>query len=224
MVGQGRFIAGRLHHRVAVHRTSAILLSLLALVACGRSEPRKTAPQRVTVAVPTGPACEAALRAVGITLLPWAPGSRSCPVDTPVLAPGPRPHLTPALRTSCSLLYVWTTFEPEIDRLARRTMGAGLSTAVHYGSYGCRAMTGNARRRSLHASARALDIAAFELTDGRRISVKRDWRSRGPAAKFLHAVALAGCSRFSAVLTPLTDRLHDDHLHFDIGPWRVCDA
>jgi hypothetical protein len=200
------------------------MLVLAAVAACGRSEPRRPAPQRVSVAVPTGAACVRALQGAGYRLGAWQPSSRSCPVDAPVVTVGPYPRLSPPLRTSCSLLYVWASFEQEIDRIARRTLGAGLRTVDHYGSYSCRRMTGNAGRASLHASARAIDVAAFELTDGRRISVKQHWRSRGPAATFLHAVALAGCSRFSAVLTPLTDRLHDDHLHFDIGSWSVCDA
>ena len=30
------------------------------------------------------------------------------------------------------------------------------------------------------------------------------------------------CRRFSVVLTPNSDRFHQDHIHVDIGPWRKC--
>ena len=195
---------------------------LLVFMACSRQAP----PIKMSAApaVPSGRACLAALGELGIPIEPWFPDDRSCPVDAPVLAPGPVPRLSPPLRTSCSLLYVWVKFEPEIDQLARKTMGSGLRTVQHYGSYSCRAMTGNAGRASLHALARAIDVAAFVLADGRRISVKDHWGTASAAATFLRAVALAGCARFSAVLTPRTDRLHRDHLHFDLGAWRVCDA
>ncbi|HYC13481.1 MAG TPA: extensin family protein, partial [Stellaceae bacterium] len=34
--------------------------------------------------------------------------------------------------------------------------------------------------------------------------------------------ASRACDYFSVVLSPDSDRYHYNHLHFDIGPWRLC--
>ncbi|HMR31597.1 MAG TPA: extensin family protein [Geminicoccaceae bacterium] len=199
-------------------------LAMLALLAgCTRYEPRTRGPS--TTVWPTGGSCLVALADQGIAVRPWpAPISGGCAVDTPVVPAGDRPLLSPPPRTSCAMLYAWSTFEPTVDQLARRHLGSGLRSVQNYGSHACRAMTGNRSRLSLHASARALDIAAFELANGDRIVVQTAWKGRGPEAAFLRAVARAACERFSVVLTPETDAAHQDHIHVDIGPWKVCDA
>lgn len=199
------------------------MLILVLLGACTRYEPRRAGPS--TTVWPTGPACMAALADIGVATTTWnAPTSGGCAVDRPVTPVGTPPRLSPPPRTSCSMLFAWATFEPMVDELARRYFGSGLRTVQSYGSHACRPMTGNRSRLSLHASGRALDIAAFELANGRRIVVLEDWHGRGAPTAFLHAVAKAACERFSVVLTPKTDQAHQDHLHIDIGPWKVCDA
>ena len=171
----------------------------------------------------TGSACVAALAARGVRVEAWRPPDGRCPVSTPVRAVAGS-SLAPAPGTACAMLLAWTEFEAEIDRLAREIAGAGLRATHHRGSYACRAMTGKAGRRSLHASGLALDVSGFTLDDGMLLSVARDWHRDGARGRLLRAIARAGCRRFSAVLTPRTDRLHRDHLHFDLGPWQICDA
>lgn len=201
----------------------ACAVMLLAVAACSRYEPRSRGGP-ATTAWPTGAACSAALAERRIEVLPWsAPTSGACAVDRPVMPAGGL-LLAPPPRTSCSMVFAWSTFEPVVKELARRHMGRELRSVQSYGSYACRPMTGNRSRVSLHASGRALDIAAFELADGRRISVQEDWHGRGAEARFLRAVARAACERFSVVLTPESDSFHHDHIHVDIGPWKVCDA
>ena len=128
---------------------------------------------------------------------------------------------SPRLKTSCAMALAWLEFEAEVEQLALSTLGTGIAEIRHYGSFSCRAMSGNSRRTSLHSSARALDVSGFDLDDGRSISVLRDW-GEGAKGKFLRLVAVAGCEHFSIVLTPAHDNDHHDHLHFDIGPWRLC--
>ena len=111
--------------------------------------------------------------------------------------------------------------ERDADRAARELLGSGLAEIRHFGSYACRRMTGNRRRTSLHASARAIDIAGFRLENGTRVSVLEDWGS-GPKGEFLRRVATSACRRFGVVLTPAHDRDHRDHIHIDIGPWKLC--
>lgn len=133
--------------------------------------------------------------------------------------------IEPTLRTSCPMLLAWARFEPELQRLALKDLGSRIAEIRHYGSYNCRQMTGNRRRISLHGTGEALDIAGFTTADGRRISVADDWPRRSGAANlFLHDVAKAACRHFNVVLTPSHDRAHRDHIHVDIGPWKLCKA
>ena len=191
-------------------------ISMLLLAACGRNEPPPGAG-------PAGPACVRELAERGIAVTPWQGGTAACPIQTPIQAPrGRTATFTPALRTSCAMLLAWTDFEADLQAIARSTLGTQVVGIRHYGSFACRAMTGNAGRRSLHAQARALDIAGFELADGREVTVLRGWSGPPDQRRFLQTVATAACRRFSVVLTPNSDRFHRDHLHVDIGPWRKC--
>lgn len=180
-------------------------------------------PRQDNAGVLSGPACVRLLAERGVAAQPWQGGSRSCPIDTPLRAgTGVRAAFAPPVETSCAMLLAWTGFEPELDRIARATMGSSVVAIRHYGSFACRNMTGNAGRASLHARARALDIAGFQLADGRVVTVLKGWSGPSDQRRFLRAVAGAACRRFSVVLTPDSDRFHQDHLHVDIGPWRKC--
>ena len=120
------------------------------------------------------------------------------------------------------MLVAWSEFEAAVDRAARDYLRSPVVAIRHFGSFACRRMTGNAGRLSLHAQARALDVAGFVLADGRVVTVERGWRGPRDQQRFLRAVAAAACRHFSVTLTPDSDRLHRDHLHVDIGPWRQC--
>ena len=171
----------------------------------------------------SGPACLRALAERGITVQPWAGGTRACPINTPVRATaGSLARFSPPLQTSCAMLVAWSDFEGDVDRAARKFLHSGLVAVQHFGSFACRRMTGNGRRQSLHAQARALDVAGFQLADGRIVAVESGWDGPRDEQRFLHAVAAAACKHFSAVLTPETDGDHLNHIHVDLGPWRLC--
>ena len=90
------------------------------------------------------------------------------------------------------------------------------------GSYACRNVSGSSRR-SAHATAEAIDIAAFVLADGRRVSVLGDWSSGGAAEReFLQVVFASACKRFGTVLGPDYNAAHRDHLHVEIGGGGYC--
>ena len=90
-----------------------------------------------------------------------------------------------------------------------------------FGTYACRDMRGAggtiAGRLSEHAHADAVDVSAFLLADGRRITVAGDWTEDDAAGKFLHVVHDSACRRFRTVLSPDYNSAHHDHLHFDMG-------
>lgn len=93
-----------------------------------------------------------------------------------------------------------------------------------FGTYACRPVNNVAGAKlSEHASANAVDIAAFTLADGRRITVKEGWNGRDENVRqFLRAAHKAACRRFGVVIGPDGDRFHHDHFHMDMGNGPYC--
>ena len=78
-------------------------------------------------------------------------------------------------------------------------------------------MNGNSHAHiSEHAFGNALDIAAFTLADGRRITVKDGWKGLPEEQGFLHDVQAAACQQFTTVLAPGSNVYHYDHIHVDL--------
>ena len=99
---------------------------------------------------------------------------------------------------------------------ARNILGSDLARIEHLGAFSGRRMYGGADGRgSEHATANAIDIAAFVLEDGRRISVLGDWDGEGDKAAFLRAVRDGACGSFATVLSPDYNAAHADHFHLD---------
>lgn len=114
----------------------------------------------------------------------------------------------------------WARFG--VDRAARQILGSPLARIETMGSYSCRAVAGTTRL-SAHARAEAIDVSAFVLADGRRISVRDGW-SGGSAREreFLRTVHTSACKRFGTVLGPAYNAAHADHLHVELGDGRFC--
>jgi len=102
-----------------------------------------------------------------------------------------------------------------VDRAARVMLGSPLRSIETFGSYSCRNVARTARR-SAHSTAEAIDVAAFVLVDGRRISVKEDWSAGTEAEReFLRVVHQSACRRFGTVLSPDYNADHEDHFHLE---------
>lgn len=68
-----------------------------------------------------------------------------------------------------------------------------LTRIEHLGSYACRNIYHRPdARRSEHASAEALDVSGFQLSDGRKITVLRGW-GREETGPWLRAMLNASC-------------------------------
>ncbi|RIV85291.1 extensin [Aurantiacibacter xanthus] len=107
----------------------------------------------------------------------------------------------------------WARFG--VDRAARQILGAKLARIETYGSYNCRNVAGSSRR-SAHATASAIDISGFVLSDGRRISVLDDWDGGSAAYRqFLRTVQASACRRFGTVLGPDYNAAHRNHFHLE---------
>jgi hypothetical protein len=116
--------------------------------------------------------------------------------------------------------WVRESVQPE----AQRRFGSAVRRIESFGTYACRTVNSRAGARlSEHAFANAVDVAAFVLADGRRITVLDHWNGeREDARGFLRAVHQAGCRRFSVTLSPESDAYHANHLHFDLGAGPYC--
>lgn len=90
------------------------------------------------------------------------------------------------------------------------------------GTYSCRPIAGSGRL-SEHARSNAVDVSAFVLADGRRITVKDGWNGDDEQARdFLHRIRESACKRFPTVLSPDYNAAHHDHFHLDMGGKAFC--
>ena len=126
--------------------------------------------------------------------------------------------MKPAATLACpivSALDRWLT--DSVQPAAMRWFGARVVEIKQISAYSCRGMNGNPHAHiSEHAFGNALDIAAFTLADGRRITVKDGWRGMPEEQGFLRDVQAAACQQFNTVLAPGSNVHHEDHIHVDL--------
>ncbi len=104
-----------------------------------------------------------------------------------------------------------------VQPAAVRWFGARVVEIKQISAYSCRGMNGNPSAHiSEHAFGNALDIAAFTLADGRRISVKDGWIGLPEEQGFLRDVQGGACQQFTTVLAPGSNVYHYDHIHVDL--------
>lgn len=217
---------------------AALLLLAPALAACGSLVPdgqtqRTTAAPARSVAVaisPQGQQCLAQLSATGsrFEALPdkyYGAGCSAVNAVTLNSLAGDRSWLElanmgPVTCPTAEALSGWARFG--VDRAARQILGSPLRRIETMGSYACRNVAGSAKR-SAHARAEAVDVAAFILEDGRRISVLDDWNGGSREKReFLRIVQQSACKRFGTVLSPEYNAAHRDHLHLEWGSSSFC--
>jgi hypothetical protein len=181
------------------------------------------------------PACRAVLAKAGVryTVLPPRKGEGTCGyADGIRFAAGGARRIAfapPGLDVACPVAAALSAWEWNVVQpAAARLFGVRVVSIDHFGSYSCRRIYGrDAGTWSEHATADAVDIAGFRLTDGRRITVARDWRGPGREAQFLHTVRDGACDLFATTLSPDYNAAHRDHLHLDQAArgatgWRAC--
>lgn len=202
--------------------TRFVVVIGLFLAACGGPAPRP--PPALTY--PGGPQCLAMLVQYGAAFSTTGDIGQSggCGIATPIALAGLGAQLSRPATLGCPLALALSHYERMVlQPEAMRLLGQPVVTVHHVGAYACRGRSGNAGRLSEHAHGRAIDITAFELLDGTMIRVRDGWHGRGPETEFLRRVGRDACEVFNVVLGPSHDSAHADHLHLDIGPWRLCD-
>jgi hypothetical protein len=110
-----------------------------------------------------------------------------------------------------------------VEPAARELLGSGVREIEHVGVYACRRIYNQREGRpSAHARAAAIDVIGFRLSDGRRVSVARDWSKDSPEGRFLHRVRDDACQVFGTTLSPDYNAAHATHLHLESGWMGLC--
>jgi hypothetical protein len=118
-------------------------------------------------------------------------------------------------------LALWTreTLQPA----ARDAFGSRVAKIESMGGYSCRNIIGGrGTGLSEHATGNAVDIGAFVLADGRRVSIRQGWSGADDERAFLRQIRGDACKHFQTVLSPDYNGAHFDHLHFDLGGKPFC--
>jgi hypothetical protein len=130
--------------------------------------------------------------------------------------------VAPSCAVSVALL-LWQ--RDVLQPMARLHLGREVRSIEHLGSYSCRTIRGRSAM-SQHSTGNAIDLSAFVLSDGRRVSLIDHWNAPDGRSAFLRAVRDRSCNYFATVLSPDYNRDHADHFHFDQarrpGGWTVC--
>lgn len=219
-------------------RKLLLILPLSALLAaCGAipqaSKPTRQAVSQSTVQVTPRPEMRACLSSLSAARAAFTPlpdqyfGAGCSTLGTVKLASlrsdDAQLALTNLGPVTCPLaetFAAWARFG--VDRAAQQILGSPLVRIETMGSYNCRNVAGS-DRRSAHATANAIDIAAFVLADGRRITITGDWHGGTPAERqFLTAIHSSACKRFGTVLGPAYNAAHRDHLHLELSGSSFC--
>lgn len=207
------------HSRIAA---AALLTALLS--ACAGAPPPP--PPKVAGETVDGPMCVARLVQANVAFdrLEDFRNGRGCGVSTAVsVYETAATPLNRPVQVSCGLADALLRWDAEVlQPLAQRVVGSRLVKVHHVGGYVCRGHSSNRSRLSEHAYGKAIDVIAFEFADGRMARVARNWNDRGPMGRFLREASMGACGVFQVVLSPNADADHADHLHLDVGPWKLC--
>jgi hypothetical protein len=139
------------------------------------------------------------------------------------LGPARAPALTtaavsPAATLACPIVSALDRWIIDaVQPAANRWFGQPVTEIKQISAYSCRGMNGQPGAHiSEHAFGNALDIAAFVLADGRKITVEKGWKGTVEEQAFLHDVQLAACDQFTTVLAPGSNVYHYNHIHVDL--------
>ncbi len=124
------------------------------------------------------------------------------------------------------------TIDAWLDEIVKPAAQLYFGTTVvdlRAGSYACRPRNNQrGAKYSEHAFGNAFDVMAFQLADGRQVSVVKGWRGDPVEQEFLREVFVGACRYFTTVLGPGSDAFHYDHFHIDLarhnprGERRIC--
>jgi len=137
---------------------------------------------------------------------------------SPVMASIGPVEVSPAATLACPLVSALDQWIDEaVQPAAMKWLGQPVVEIKQISAYSCRGMNGDPNATiSEHAFGNALDIAAFMLADGRKVTVQYGWHGAPEEQAFLHDVQAAACNQFTTVLAPGSNALHYNHMHVDL--------
>lgn len=147
-----------------------------------------------------------------------------CPLQDVVRVQASGVEFDTGFIASCPLALAWVIFERQrLQPAAEARLGSRVTAVEHYGSFACRNVYGREDdRTSAHATASALDVAAFRLADGREARLSEHWGDTGERGTFLREVHDGACDVFGTVLGPDYNAAHADHFHLAMRGFRLC--
>jgi hypothetical protein len=190
------------------------------------SPPARTAPRSLPVSGVVSP-YEVPPAGNGRRQIIDPPGTPSRTVSSPSYGPLPQARamaaigpvgVSPAATLACPLVSALDQWIDEaVQPAAMKWFGQPVVEIQQISAYSCRGMNGDPDATiSEHAFGNALDIAAFTLADGRKITVQHGWRGAAAEQAFLHDVQAAACDEFTTVLAPGSNAFHYNHMHVDL--------
>lgn len=155
---------------------------------------------------------------------PVADSGGACPLNNVVHVRDFGPvGLNSSFLASCPLALSSALFISQQARpLTKRYMGSELARIDHLGSFACRNIYHRPdARRSEHATAEALDIAAFRLANGERVTVLNGWKAT-TTQPWLKAMLAASCGYYGNGLGPEYNAAHANHFHLGMRGFGLC--
>ena len=155
---------------------------------------------------------------------PVADSAGACPLHNVVRVRDFGPvSLNSSFLASCPLALSSALFVSQQARpLTRTWTGSELVRIEHLGSYACRNIYHRPdARRSEHATAEALDISAFRLANGERVTILHGWRS-SKTQPWLQALLTASCGYYGNGLGPEYNAAHANHFHLGMRGFGLC--
>lgn len=206
------------------------------------AEPNLLTPYKLSRARGDPAMCLAALEQTGLQydLLPDRQTGDGCGFDNAVRLRTAAIRFGAPLPLSCPMALSFAMWERHsLQPAAQAHFGQRVAALDNLGSYSCRnvnrgegaaptAPATGAGARSRHATANALDVSAFTLASGKRISVQGQWQDAGTTtqrsaeALWLYDVHAGACRYFKGVLGPGYNAAHRDHFHLETGGYGMC--
>lgn len=133
---------------------------------------------------------------------------KGCGVEDPVaITSVAGVRLSQTATVDCSIAKALNAWVDEVAQPAFKGNLVEMQVAAHYI---CRSRNNiKGAKISEHGKGRAIDISAFILSNGKVLTVARDYN------KLLRRIYKAGCGYFMTTLGPGSDGYHEDHFHFD---------
>ena len=139
--------------------------------------------------------------------------TKGCGIEDPVsITAVDGVSLTPPATIDCTTAIALNTW---VQKGLRPALGASEPIRLRVaGSYSCRPRNNiRGAKISEHGRGKAIDIASVVLSNGKDLTVRRNFKSLRRAYK-------AGCGIFGTTLGPGSDGYHEDHMHFDTARQR----